>query len=191
MTPAAPTDIMGRVRASSPDSTVMSQTERMRLTRSALPLASLTPTMLGCLASSAMVGTAISQEVRPGDVVEHDGEADVGDGGEVLDEAGLRGLVVVGGDLEGAVRADFFGAAGEVEGFGGGVGAGAGEDFEAAGGGFHGDADDFDVFVVVQRGGFAGGADRHQTIHAVGHLKFNQLAQALVVDFTRAVERCD
>ena len=127
----------------------------------------------------------------PGHIVEHDWQAEVGHRREVADQAGLRGLVVVGGDLERAVGADLPGPPGQLQGFRCGVAAGARDDFDAAGGGLYGDADDLDVFMMVQGGRLAGGADWHHPIYAASHLKGDQLAQALHIHLARGVEWSD
>ena len=84
------------------------------------------------------------------DAVEHDGEGGgVCDGFVVEVEAFLGGFVIVGADLEGCGGSGLLGGFGELDGFCGGVGSGAGDDFAAAGGEFYGEADDFDVFAAV------------------------------------------
>ena len=70
------------------------------------------------------------------------------DGAEVAVKALGRGLVVVGGDDEGAVRAGFFGVLGEGDGFVGGIGPGAADNFDPSGGDIDGGLDDVAVFVV-------------------------------------------
>ena len=68
-----------------------------------------------------------------GDVVQHQRDVDFfGDGLEVLIEPFLRGLVVVGADLQRGVSADFAGMGGQFDGLGGAVGAGAGDDGDLA-----------------------------------------------------------
>lgn len=86
----------------------------------------------------------------PGHRVEHDGKLGrIGDGLVVLVESFLRRLVVVGTDLEACGGTHFFGLLGEVDGFGGGVGSGAGDNLHTASIVFDGDANDFEVFVGV------------------------------------------
>jgi len=126
-----------------------------------------------------------------GDVVEHDRQAEVGHGRKVLDQAGLGGLVVVGGDLQGAVHAHGLRLGGQFEGFGGGIGPGAGDDLHAPGGGFHDDADHLEVLVHVEGGGFAGGAHGHEAVDAARDLEFDQLAEPTVVDRAVAAEGGD
>lgn len=59
-----------------------------------------------------------------GHVVQDDGHGHFGtDGLEVLVQAFLRGLVVIGGDVQGGVRPDIFGELGQRDGFAGVVGA--------------------------------------------------------------------
>ena len=120
-----------------------------------------------------------------GDIVEDHGEVDgFGDGAEVLVEAFLGGFVVVGEDLKRGVGADFLGGAGEVDGFGGAVCAGAGDDGDAACGFLDDDADDLDVFLGAQGGGFAGGAGGDDAVGAAFDLEVNELAEGFVVDFS-------
>jgi hypothetical protein len=96
----------------------------------------------------------------------------------VLVLAFLRGLVVVGHDLQLAVGADLLGKLGQLDGFGGGVGAAAGHDGHALGGLLHGHADDFAVLFDVDRGRFARGADHADAVGAFGDVPVDQFAQA-------------
>ena len=103
-----------------------------------------------------------------GHVVEHDRGVDgVGDGAEVLVEALLRGLVVVGHDLEQAVDADFGGELGGFDGGSGAVGAGAGDEggVELVDDGQQLAEEDALLFVG-EGGGFAGGAGDDDAVGA-------------------------
>ena len=63
-----------------------------------------------------------------GDVVEHDRHVGaLDDAAEVVEHAGLAGLVVVGRDEQQPVGAELLGLAGQLDGVGGGVGADAGD----------------------------------------------------------------
>ncbi len=84
----------------------------------------------------------------------------------MLVEAFLRGLVVVGADLQGGVGAGLLGEGGQLDGLGGGVGAGAGDDGDAAVGGTDDPLDDLLVLFVVEGGRFAGGADGDDAVGA-------------------------
>ena len=67
MTPRAPTEIIGKVSESSPESTVrFGQRLRMALTRSTLPAASLMAVTFGCRARRATTSSGISFPLRPG-----------------------------------------------------------------------------------------------------------------------------
>ena len=81
---------------------------------------------------------------------------------EVLIEALLSRLVVVGRDHEQRVGSGVLGVACEIDGLGGGVGAGAGDDGDAALGLRDRDLDDALVLVVGEGGALAGGAHGHE-----------------------------
>ena len=102
-----------------------------------------------------------------------------GEQGEVTEETFLAGLVIIRGHEQEGVGAGFVGTLREVEGFGRGVGARAGHDRDAASGELDRLADDFDVLVVVEGGGLAGGADGDQAVDAVLDLEFDQLLQVI------------
>ena len=88
-----------------------------------------------------------------GHVVQHHGQIyRLGNRLEMLVLAFLRGFVVVGHHLQLAVGADFFGKVGQLNGFFGGIGAAAGHHRHAASALFDRHADDFAVFVHVDRG---------------------------------------
>ena len=96
----------------------------------------------------------------PGDVVEHDGDGGgVGDVHEVLIEAVLHGLVVVGIDAEGGIGAGVVRELLELHGVVGAVAAGADDGDEPAGVG-EGDAggDELAELALGEGGRFAGGA---------------------------------
>ena len=89
------------------------------------------------------------------DVVDDDRQVDgVGDGAEVEIHALLCGPVVIGRDDEGGVGAGLFGVTGQFDRLGGAVGAGAGDDGDAAVGDFDGHFDDALVFGVDRASGF-------------------------------------
>jgi hypothetical protein len=112
------------------------------------------------------------------DVVEHDREIDVFcDGAEVQKEAFLSRFIIVGGDHQSPISAGMSSGFGESNGFGGAVGPGAGHDFDSSGRMFAGDSNDPLVFIVSQRGTFAGGADRNNTVGAGCNVEIDQFAE--------------
>ena len=130
-------------------------------------------------------------DAAAGDRVEHDRKAGlVGDRFEMLVEAFLGGLVVVGADLEGAIGTEALGFFGEMDGFAGGVCSGAGEDFHAACAELDGVFDDFEVLVGGEGGGFSSGSDGHDAINAGIGLAINEGAEGLDVEVSVA-ERSD
>ncbi len=120
--------------------------------RSMLPVASLMPMMPGTCARRSTVSCCMSATDAAGHVVEDGGQVAHGFGNrlEVLVLALLRGLVVVGHDLQLAVGAHPLGEPGQLDGFGGGVGAAAGHDRHALGGLLDADADDLAVLLDVR-----------------------------------------
>ena len=104
-------------------------------------------------------------------------------------ETFLRRLVVVRVHHERAVRAGPLGVLGEVDGFGGGVGARAGEDLHPLARGLDHELDHTLVLVVRQGRRLAGGAARHDPVGAVGHLELDQLAQLCLVHLAVAERR--
>ena len=126
-----------------------------------------------------------------GHVVEHDGDAEVGDGGEVAVEALGVGLVVVRGDLKGGVDAEADDFLGEEDGLFGGVGAGAGDDLGLAGDGLDGGLDDLKVVGGAEGGTFASGADGADAGNALFELPLDEGAERAVVNGTVVVEGGD
>ena len=109
-----------------------------------------------------------------GDVVDAMRQAGfLGEHAEVVVKAFLRRLVVVGGDLQGGVGADFFGELRQAEGFGRAVRAGAGHDLDSAGDGLDDEGDDALLFLVAERGRLAGGAHRDEAVGAGGDLELD------------------
>jgi hypothetical protein len=69
----------------------------------------------------------------------------------------------------------------QLDRLGGRVGAGPGDHRHAAAGGLHAQLDDALVLLVAQGGGLAGGADRHQAVHAAGDLALDQGHEGFLV----------
>ena len=70
-----------------------------------------------------------------------------------------------------------------------GIGAGAGEHLDFAGGELHGQLDDADVLLAIHRGRFAGGADGHDAVHAALDLDFDQAFERGLVNRAVAERR--
>ena len=118
-----------------------------------------------------------------GHVIQDDGHGHFGtDGLEVLVQAFLRGLVVIGGDVQGGVRPDIFGELGQRDGFAGVVGARAGDDGNAFVDLLDADADSGFMLVVGHRGGFAGGAAGHEAVDALFDLPFDEFTVSFLID---------
>lgn len=144
------------------------------------------------VAGESCDGGYIDFATRPaGDVIKDDGQAEIGDGGEVPVQAFLIRLVIIGGDLEGAVCSGVQGVFGQGQGFGGGIGAGTGDDLELALSGRDAGFDDFFMFIDVDGGGLPGGADGDDAIHAALDLHGNEGAEFSVINAAISVERCD
>ena len=117
------------------------------------------------------------------DAVENNGQVDGrGDGFEVLEEAFLRGLVVIGSDGEDAVGAEFLDFVGERDDFGGVVAAGAGEDRDLALGDFEGELNDAEMLGMRERGAFPGGAAGDEEVDARVELALDERAESGFVE---------
>ena len=92
---------------------------------------------------------------------------------EVLIEAFLGRLVVIGSDDQRGVGAGLGGLFGQAHGLARAVGAGAGHHLDAAGGQLADVGDDPLVLVVRERGDFAGGADGADAVRPGLDLKFD------------------
>jgi hypothetical protein len=109
---------------------------------------------------------------------------------EVLVEAFLGRLVVIGADDERGVGAGLLGDLGGVDRMRRRVEAGAGDDRRASGRDLDRHLDQALLLVVFKGRAFAGRADRHQPVSALAELPGDMLLKRLVVD--RAVpERGD
>ena len=133
MQPVPPWALKPSAVMSSPDSRMKSAPSLARCRLAPAPcsaVASLTPTMLACASRRrAMVSTVRSTTVRPGTLVEQDRQRRrLGHGGEVLEQALLRRLVVVGHDRKHGIGADRLRRSGSaIHRLGGRVRAGAGD----------------------------------------------------------------
>src|SRR6266404_1016054 len=113
-----------------------------------------------------------------------------GDGFEVLEEAFLRGLVVVGSDGEDAVGAEFLEFVGEGDDFGGVVPTRAGEDGHFALGNFEGNFDDAKMLGVSERGAFASGAAGDEKVDACIDLTLYERAEGGFVERAVVAKWC-
>ena len=93
-----------------------------------------------------------------------------------------EGLVVVGRDLERSVRTGFLCHLRKIDSFGRRVATSAREHLDFAARKFDRALDDVDVFLVIERGGFARGADGHDAIYAALDLGFDQAFERGVVE---------
>ena len=123
-------------------------------------------------------------------VHEHGDGHGVVDSLEVLVDAFLRGLVVVGGDEQDGVSTHALSVLGEADGFDGIIGTRTGDDGNAALDLIHTDADGGFVFGMAHGGGFAGGAAGHEAVHTLFDLPFDMGAVGFFVDST-VLERRD
>ena len=114
--------------------------------------ACLTARTLGISASSTIVSGSMLTTTRARNVVDDDRPvADVGDRAEVLDDASGGGLVVVRRDDEEPVYTELVRFSRQVDGVGGGVGAGAGDDGRPAAERVDGDPEQLEPLVVRER----------------------------------------
>ena len=109
---------------------------------------------------------------------------------EGSDKAVLGGLIVVGGDHQHGVSADFAGIFGQFNGIGSVVAAGACNDGHTTGGALNGIADAFFMLCIGKGGAFAGGTADDQSIDAAFDLPVDQTAHGLIVHLAVA-ERGD
>ena len=105
----------------------------------------------------------------------------MGDLAEVRVEAVLRRLVVIGADLQRAIRAGVFGGLGEVNRFLRRVGATAGDDFAATFGVVNRQLYDAHVFLEIHRGRFTGGAHGHNAVHAAFDLQLHEFLEGSLI----------
>ena len=126
-----------------------------------------------------------------GHVVDEHGDGHfVVDGLEMLEDAFLRRLVVVGGDEQDGIGADALGVLGKADGFDGIIGTRTGDDGHAALDLIHADADGGFVFGMAHGGGFAGGAAGNDAVHTLFDLPFDVGAIGFFVD-SAVLERRD
>jgi hypothetical protein len=78
----------------------------------------------------------------------------------------------------------------EVDGFGSGVGAGAGDHRHALPGHLDAQLDDALVLVMAERGALARGADRDQPVRALGDLPLHEPLERRLIDLA-VLERRD
>ena len=121
------------------------------------------------VAPHRLVGRQLDQRRgASGDVVEHDRQVGgLGDGAEVVEQADLAGLVVVGAHQQDAVDADLGGLLGQLDGVGGGVGADARDHGGAVADGLVDRAQDVAVLRHGGRRALAGRAADDDAVAAV------------------------
>ena len=118
-----------------------------------------------------------------GDIVDDDRDADcVVDGLEMLVEAFLRRLVVIGRDDENGVRPAVLGMAAKLDRLRGVVGARARDHRNPAARFVDADVHGAAVLLMGERRAFAGRPDRHQPMRAGRDLPVDQRAEGLLVD---------
>ncbi len=145
----------------------------------------------GALRCQALDGVhADLDTASAGNAIEHQGELGLpGDLAEMLEQALLCGLVVIGSHLQRAVRTEPFGFLGKVDRFAGRVASGARQDLELTACRLDRDLDDTNVLLVVDGGGFARRAHGHDTVDAAFNLKPDETGQSGFVDGAIAERR--
>ena len=109
----------------------------------------------------------------------------------VLDEAGLAGLVVIGADQQGGISAGVLGVLGQIDGGGGVVAAGAGNDLDPAVYPLDAVFHSGDVLPDGHSSGFAGGAADTDRVHTGGDLGIDEAPEGFVVDIAVLVKGSD
>ena len=99
----------------------------------------------------------------------------------MLVEALLRRFVVVGRDLQRRIRTGAFRFLCELYRLIGGVGAGTRDDFASSIDEFHGELDHAVVFLMGERGRFAGRADGDDAVDAALYLRLDERAQSRLI----------
>ncbi len=107
------------------------------------------------------------------------------------EQALLRRLVIIRCDDEDRVGARLFGVLGQTDRFQRIVGAGAGNDRYAPAGRLDAEFDDAAMLGMRERRGFAGGADRNETVAPFGDLPLDVVDEGLLVDGARFGEGGD
>src|SRR5262249_31015024 len=109
---------------------------------------------------------------------------------KVLEESFLGGLIVIGSDLQGAVRAHFLRILSKVNGLARSIAACPRQYFDAPRREPDGQCNDVDVLFVTDRGRFPRGADGNNPIYAAFDLRLNQFFERRLIDFS-LLERRD
>eukprot|EP00614_Pseudopedinella_elastica_P036870 CAMPEP_0181261906 /NCGR_PEP_ID=MMETSP1097-20121128/1748_1 /TAXON_ID=35684 /ORGANISM="Pseudopedinella elastica, Strain CCMP716" /LENGTH=157 /DNA_ID=CAMNT_0023360561 /DNA_START=72 /DNA_END=542 /DNA_ORIENTATION=+ len=148
-----------------------------------LPVASLMPTIFGISAHGLVQHVA---RCPAGHVVQHLVHAGDGFGNrlEVLIQAFLGRLVVVGNNEQAGICAKLMGLGRQFNGLTGAVAAGARNNRDATINTFDDVANGLAMLFRVERCGFAGGAHSNDAVCAVFDMKVYQLVQILPVDVT-------
>ena len=124
-----------------------------------------------------------------GHVVEDHGQAEIGDGGEMPEQAGLARPVVVGRHLQGCIGAGILGMLRQLQRLARGVPAGAGDDLAAPTRGRDADLDDLVVLVKVHGWRLACRAHRYHAGDARGDLLLDDRAELAIVYGAVPIER--
>ena len=118
-----------------------------------------------------------------GDTVENDRNANgAGNGGEMLEQPLLIGLVVIGHDREHRIGASRLGELGQRNGLGGGIGTSTRDNRHALIGDLDADLDDTTVFFMADGGAFARGAHRHQAVGSLGKLPLDEAGEGFLIN---------
>src|SRR5690606_28583120 len=119
----------------------------------------------------------------PGDVIQDDRQVDgLGGGLEVLVQALLGRLVVVGNDRQPRLRAYVLGILGKLDGLVGGVSADTGNDGQAPRRVLDRYTDELGMFFHADRGRFARSADDHQRVGTLGDMPVDQFSIGVEVE---------
>ena len=137
----------------------------------------------GRLNVHAGAGRYVVQDGRQPDLIHHIQE--------VGNQAGLRGLVVIGGHQQQRIRAQVTGGGGQPERMGGVVGTGAGNHRHTARSGLYGGADGGNMLLVGEGGGFARGAADDNGVGAALNLLIHQTGEQGVIHRAVGLHRGD
>ncbi len=185
MQPVPPWALKPRAVPSSPDSWMKSVPDARRWQRGARQIGRGILGADDVLAVLRQPGQRLHRNIgngTAGHVVDENRDIDrIGDGTEVLIEAFLRRLVVIGNDDEGGIGAGFLCVNRIVNRFGGAVRAGSGDHGNAATDFLDAHFDDGLVLVGRQGRAFAGGADGDHSVAPLVDLPVDEFPECLLV----------